>query len=89
MMSKSLCVAHGLNIAAWACVIFTLLTVTTLGKPAFLGCCLAIPLFAASLQCYNAAVRAGGIVGGGPLPCSTRITLPPAEQGPAADGGGM
>lgn len=57
MTNKSLAVAHGANIAGWACSLFTLLTVTTLGKPAFIGFCLAVPLFAVSLKYYNAAAR--------------------------------
>ncbi len=57
MPSQLLTTAHALNLAAWACVAFTLLTVTSLGKPAFLGLCLSLPLFGLSLKGYNAVTR--------------------------------
>lgn len=55
MLGKSIAVAHGLNIASWVCIGFTFLTLTSLGKPAFVGLCIAMPLSALSLKVYNAA----------------------------------
>jgi len=57
MLGKSIAVAHSLNIASWVCIGFTFLTLKSLGKPAFLGFFLAIPLSALSLKVYNAAAR--------------------------------
>ena len=56
-MSRSLAIAHVLNIAAWTCVANAFLTIGVVGKPVCLGFVLSMPLFALSLWFNNAAAR--------------------------------
>ena len=58
MSTRSLVVAHGLNIAAWVCLAATLPAFAWFGKPALWGAVVAMLLFALSLRACNRAAKA-------------------------------